>query len=62
MKTVRRARRGLSGAELSDRTQNIGGDREAWNIETEPKLPLETRRSRISQNLGSEVRSLEDID
>ena len=26
MKTVRRARRGLSGAELPDRTQNIGGD------------------------------------
>ena len=46
MKTVRRARRGLSGAELSDRTQNIGGDIEAWNIETEPKLPLETRRRR----------------
>ena len=52
----------MSGAELPDRTQNIGGDIEAWNIETEPKLPLETRRSRISQNLGSEVRSLEDID
>ena len=46
MKTVRRARRGLSGAELPDRTQNIGGDIEAWNIETEPKLPLETRRRR----------------
>ena len=25
-------------------------------------MPLETRRSRISQNLGGEERSLEDID